>query len=400
MYSSAFARLAETTQVVSPERGYVFHNRLTHSLKVGQIARRIAEHLCREFPGLVEKLGGLDADAAEAAGLAHDLGHPPFGHIAEEELSELAEPAGGYEGNPQAFRIVTRIASSDARDAQGNSIAGLNLTRQTLNGILKYPWARGENRQYLNKWGYYTSESEIFKWVREGFSRRHRCLIAEIMDWADDITFAIHDLVDFFRAGCIPVDRCKPPQSAERSRLQNGVFRRKPKWEASRKDYESALDNLLVQFPFKADRRYEDTESDRAKLYAFSSALIKYYVTGIELADASDQFPLLRVNEHAQREVEMLKQFTWEYVIEDPSLAVPQTGQRAAVRNVFNCLMDANKTNKLHLFPGPYMDLLAKARGRKVRTRLVADCVSGMTERQILGMHQCLLGLSGNYGQG
>lgn len=386
--------------MVSPERGHVFHNRLTHSLKVGQIARRIAEHLCREYPQSVERLGGLDVDAAEAAGLAHDLGHPPFGHIAEEVLNELVRNGGGYEGNPQAFRIVTRIASSDARDGTGYSIAGLNLTRQTLNGILKYPWARGENKDYPNKWGCYDSESEIFEWVRDGSPPQRRCLIAEIMDWADDITFAIHDLLDFFRAGYIPVDRCKPPWSTERERLLNGIFRRKSRWLKARDRYESALEAILIQFPFDPDVRYQDTTEDRARLYAFSSSLIKYYVNAIELAETPRDFPLLKVDERAQNEVEVLKQFTWEYVIENPSLAVPQTGQRAAVRNVFNCLMDANKTNKLHLFPGPYMDLLAKARERKVRLRLVADCVSGMTERQILGMHQCLLGLSGNYGQG
>ena len=147
MYSGAFARLAEITQVVSPERGYVFHNRLTHSLKVGQIARRLAEYFNRDQQPVVEKLGGLDPDSAEAAGLAHDLGHPPFGHIAEEELDQLVREAGlqdGYEGNAQSFRIVTRLASSDARDLKQRSIAGLNLTRTTLDGILKYPWASGD----------------------------------------------------------------------------------------------------------------------------------------------------------------------------------------------------------------------------------------------------------------
>jgi len=102
LYSGAFARLAEITQVVSPERGYVFHNRLTHSLKVGQIARRLAEYFNRDQQAVVEKLGGLDPDSAEAAGLAHDLGHPPFGHIAEEELDQLVREAGLQDGYPWA----------------------------------------------------------------------------------------------------------------------------------------------------------------------------------------------------------------------------------------------------------------------------------------------------------
>lgn len=93
LYSTALARLAEITQVTSPERGHIFHNRLTHSLKVSQIARRIAERLNSEFKRQVEDLGGADPDAAEAAGLAHDLGHPPFGHVAEKELDQLTKDA-------------------------------------------------------------------------------------------------------------------------------------------------------------------------------------------------------------------------------------------------------------------------------------------------------------------
>lgn len=128
LYSNAFARLAETTQVTSPERGHIFHNRLTHSLKVGQIARRIAERLSADFPREVEELGGADPDAAEAAGLAHDLGHPPFGHIAEEELDLLVRAAhvkDGYEGNGQSFRIVVELAVT----------RGARMARQSTDSI-------------------------------------------------------------------------------------------------------------------------------------------------------------------------------------------------------------------------------------------------------------------------
>lgn len=176
-----------------------------------RIARRLAEYLILKQPDAVAGIGGLDPDAAEAAGLAHDMGHPPFGHIAEEELDQLVRGEGlsdGYEGNAQAFRIVTRLASSDARDRTERPIAGLNLTRMTLDGILKYPWPSG-SRKNPKKWGYYKTESDIFDWVREGRPRYQRNAIAEIMDWADDITFAIHDLLDFYCAGRIPIDRCK-----------------------------------------------------------------------------------------------------------------------------------------------------------------------------------------------
>lgn len=169
LYSGHFARLAEITQVVSPERGYVFHNRLTHTIKVGQIARTIAEILASHHCTTVEQLGGIDPDAAEAAGLAHDLGHPAFGHIAEEELNRLVRHAGvaeGFEGNAQSFRIVCRLAISDALTRENETdvpVSGLNLTRSTLAGLIKYPWAAGEE-DGTGKLGYYSEEREYFDW--------------------------------------------------------------------------------------------------------------------------------------------------------------------------------------------------------------------------------------------
>src|SRR6478609_9031210 len=108
LYSSSFRRLAEVTQVVAANSGYVFHNRLTHSLQVAQVGRRIAEKLNLLQPETKEF---VDPDVVEAACLAHDLGHPPFGHIAEQKLNELAgADIDGFEGNAQSFRIVTRLS--------------------------------------------------------------------------------------------------------------------------------------------------------------------------------------------------------------------------------------------------------------------------------------------------
>jgi dGTPase len=157
LYSSQFARLAEVTQVVSADRGYVVHNRLTHSLKVAQLARRMAERLVLESgERLIQALGGLDPDTAETAALAHDLGHPPFGHVVEDELDELLRKhklEDGYNGNAQSFRIVSRLAVGDLiPDKPAKRLMpGLNLTRASLNGILKYPWLRSD-RQW-EKWG-------------------------------------------------------------------------------------------------------------------------------------------------------------------------------------------------------------------------------------------------------
>jgi len=390
LYSGAFARLAEITQVVSPERGYVFHNRLTHSLKVAQIARRLAEYFNINQRNDVEKLGGVDPDAAEAAGLGHDLGHPPFGHIAEEELNALMKNHGGWEGNAQSFRIVARLANSDARDAQERPICGLNLTRTTLNGMLKYPWGLG-NPDYPKKWGYYQTEAEIFDWVRKNEKAKQRCAVAEIMDWADDITFAIHDLLDFYCAGKIPIDRCKKQGSAERERLIGGMFRRKPEWSSKRTHYIEALDAIVEEFPFEPEERFSDSSDDRARLFAFSTGLIRYFVGACRLTPSSQS--VLFIEPSAKSEVEVLKQFIWEYIIENPELAVPQSGQRFAIRSVFERLAEAAKKDRYYLFPGAFRGAIERVKKRD-QIRAVADCVAGMTEKEIMHFHRSLQGLS------
>lgn len=141
LYSEAFRRLQGVTQVVSADEGTVIHNRLTHSLKVAQVSRRIAERIKSDpnvTDAILNKLGGLDPDVCEAAGLAHDLGHPPFGHVAEAKLQELMKNTGHFEGNAQSFRILTKI------EPHRDEYRGLNLSRATLAAVTKYPMPRTE----------------------------------------------------------------------------------------------------------------------------------------------------------------------------------------------------------------------------------------------------------------
>ena len=398
LYASSFARLAEITQVVSPEKGYVFHNRLTHSLKVAQISRRIAEALLREQPDDIDAIGGLDPNVAEAAGLAHDLGHPPFGHIAEYELNKLTTAAGardGYEGNAQSFRIVAMLATSDARNAEDLPIAGLNLTRATLHSILKYPWRRGRSKPYSKKWGYYDTEEAVFNWVTQDRPPEQRSLAAEIMDWADDITFAIHDLLDFYCAGKIPIDRCKHPGSAELNRMLTGMFKRKPEWERDRQQYVEALEAIVEWFPIEAHQQYSDSSDDRAQLFDCSTGLIRHFVEAIKVRSRDELAgPLATVDPEVRRIVEVLKQFIWEYVIQSPDLAVPQQGQRLAISTVFRRLISAAEEKHWYIFPAGYRSAISQASTKHARARVVADCISGMTEKELLHLYRCGEGIS------
>lgn len=389
-YSSTFARLAEVTQVVSADRGYVFHNRLTHSLKAAQLARRISERLRSTQKQEPDALQAPDPDVAEAAALAHDLG-PPFGHIAEKELDRLAKKAGlkdGFEGNAQSFRIVSKLAVSDAVAKDSDAIPvirGLNLTRATLNAILKYPWGSGDNPGKRDKWGLYETERSLFNWVRE----RHaldpfaKSPEAAIMDWADDITYAVHDLVDFYCAGQIPVDRLADDNDpAERDSFFAEVFARRLDLAPRRADLEHKFKEVLGFFPL--DRRYIGTLEQRTGLSQFSTVLISRYVNAISLvAPTVAAKSVVEIKLYAEEEIRMLKELTWHCVILNNELATLQHGQTKTVRTVFETMCLAVKDNR-RLFPPAYQEELAAAEGDMLlQTRVVVDYVASMTEHEV-----------------
>jgi dGTPase len=395
LYASQFARLAEVTQVVSADRGYVFHNRLTHSLKVAQLARRLAEKLLKDQPEEAEALGGLDPDAAEAAGLAHDLGHPPFGHLAEEALNCLCMKHGaddGYEGNAQSFRIVTKLATSDGSRPDASPVPGLNLTRTTLNGLLKYPWLHGNNPKKTNKWGAYKTEAEVFEWVREDqpFPPLAKSLEAELMDWADDITFSVHDLIDFYCAGQIPLHQLAE-DGYERSQFFDGVFERCPDLVARRLELQGAFSGILDFFP---TLRYTGSFEDRCSIWQFATILISRYVDAIRLDGDLSSGRAVKFCDDAVEEVRMLKELTWHYVILHNELATDQVGHRRMVTTVFDEMRNAaDKPKQRKLFPPFYKRQLEQAEGDKhLTTRIVADYIAGMSEQELVRIYRTLTG--------
>lgn len=403
VYTDAFRRLAGVTQVISALEGHVYHNRLTHTIKVAQVARRIAERLAEQGRVVAAREAlpdpPLSPDVAEAAALAHDLGHPPFGHVGEHELQRLLEPldpADSFEGNAQSFRIVTRISRSQAR------FTGINLTRATLLAILKYPWPRHPDHPLgALKWGTYSSELDDFRFAKRlgpadalPGPGEPLSLEALVMDWADDITYAVHDIEDLFRAGLIPLDRLAISSRA-RAEFSSWVHER---WRSHGRD--ARLDDISRSL--KAVRSllgiwepFLGTSEHRTRLRTFCSVLIHRYVQSTRLVHADDGWRL-DIPAEIRLEVDVLKELTWFYVIERPNLATQRHGHRAVIRGLFEVYMDAADTtssavSRNILPPRVREDVDVAAADGPVspatRARIVCDAICSMTDEEALRAH-------------
>lgn len=372
------------------------------------MGRRLAEHCLKQNREAAIR-HGLDADVVEAACLGHDLGHPPFGHIGEQTLHRLLTVQGedggcldpeGFEGNAQSFRVVTKLA------VRFTDWGGLNLTRATLAALLKYPWKRhtdaggnacGKDR----KWGYYESEQEDFDFCREGLPAERRTLEAELMNWADDIAYSVHDLEDFHRCNYIPWPRIigdAPPDLDKLIENSASQWQGRPGSATDRlREAHQRLSGLFGGFSsmFQAGT-YEGKRSQRLEIRSLTSELIGRYVMAAKVAEngCSGDCELLSVDDEYRDEIRVLKQFTRDYILGSPALAAQQEGQKRVLERLFCDFLREITSRKPRALPPRFHHFLEFLDDDNARpARVAADCVASMTEGEAIRLDHRLTGL-------
>ena len=370
LHSGALRRLAGKTQVVEPGGPGIAvpRTRLTHSLECAQVGRELGAAL------------GCDPDLVDAACLAHDLGHPPFGHNGETALDEAAQPCGGFEGNAQSLRVLTRLEVKVVG-------AGLNLTRAALDASTKYPWPR---RDGIQKFGAYEDDLEVFAWVREGAPGERQSFETQVMDWADDVAYSVHDLEDGIITGLVDLARLRDPD--EQRELAALAARHYS--QASAADLEAVLAQMLQRPEWPA--AYDGTPGSTAALKTLTSALIGRFCTVAEDATraAHGPQPLTRyaadlvVPTRARAECALLKAVTARYVMQRPGVQDTQQRERQVVTELVALLAERAPQG---LEPAHAAAWRAAADDRG-RLRAVVDQVASLTDTAAVALHARALG--------
>ncbi len=367
IHCAAFRRLQGKTQIFGVAHDNFFRTRLTHSLEVAQIAKGIALAV------------GASTELVEAISLAHDIGHPPFGHAGEHALHTVMQACGygHFESNAQNLRTLAYLETKKL------AYPGLNLTRATLDGLLKHKVEAGEIVAPVA----YASEMELVAWVTRGVPERETALETQIVDWADQVAYSVHDLEDGIHAGLITSARLSdeyleqriiPPPSADYTQAQmEGTYRwlagqvrameemgDARKRAAARKDLTSSLIHRFVMAAKVKPRKLADGTPGQGR-----------YALRLAIAPA----------EHGRALV--LKAIAQRLIIHDQRVATLERRSRVVVERLFR---ELERRDAVDLYPDEFRGLFLAAADDCQRARIACDYIASMTDRYAEMLYQRL----------
>lgn len=363
IHSAALRRLAAKTQVAVPWENDFQRTRLSHSLECAQIGREFGASL------------GADPDLIDTACLAHDLGHPPFGHNGETALAQVAKDIGGFEGNAQTFRILTRL---EAKTYVGMRSVGLNLTRASLDACTKYPWSAEVNSK---KFGVYSDDFEIFNWMRDGAPVGHRSFEAQIMDWSDDVSYSVHDFEDAIVASQLSVPDIESDLSEIHAILDKSYL------VSSKAETEAALERLQKLSCWPID--FDGMHRDLAKLKDSTSQLIGRFIFESELATREEygagelkRFDAdLVIPRNQLVEVALLKAISAFYLIQAPEVQARYAKQRQVIYELVEMIQEAGA----EVLDTVFLDAWHETSNS--RLRVIIDQVASLTDPAAYALH-------------
>lgn len=426
IHSASFRRLQGKTQLFPYLESDFFRNRLTHSLEVAQIAKSIAININNNIKYFQQPANQINTDITEIAGLAHDLGHPPFGHNGEKALDECMKRYGGFEGNAQTLRILAKLEKKqrncNALSGIENGVdqrLGLNLCYRSLASILKYDKEIPKERDAcveLEKGYYYTEKSLVDKIKTSILGTTEnvemKTIECQIMDIADDIAYSTYDLEDAFKAGFIKpldmlaVDDLVAIEIAKKvSKTLNVNFNENDVKDTIYFYYSKVYEDLMSEIVNKHLKEYGSTEvdidipsfvtlaytattnlSNNGYLRTqFTSELVEYFIQAVKVK-VNKQLPAIStvyLDKEIRAKVETLKHFSYIYLINSPKLKIAEYRGQDIIKEIFRVLSDEN-VRGYKLMPEDFQEIYLAFNSIDDKMRVICDFIAGMTDRYLL----------------